>query len=225
MSTVARNKLLAFLILCYFSIGFWALYNLEPSLLTVFIRDLVHKSILGQNIPAESFYSLDALFVIVFGGMLSYIWLYLERIKRNPSLPMKFSMSLLIMSSGFFLLVVAIMVTGPHRLISPYFIIGTYFLLATAELMISPIGTSMVGRLSPEGMEGRLMGVWQLFTGVAGAMAGLLAQWAVIPEHVQASSGHAIYQSAFSKIGAMTLIIGLLALIVRPHILKLIRSK
>jgi proton-dependent oligopeptide transporter, POT family len=219
-----QMKLFAFIILSYFSIGFWALYSLEPSLLTVFIHDNVNR--FHASIPASSFYSLDSFFVIIFGVLLSKLWLKLSSIKKNPSLPAKFCLALFIMSLGFICLIVGIHFAASNGLVNPTYIVICYVFLAVAELLISPIGISMVGRLSPEGMEGRLMGVWQLFTGVAGAASGWLAQFATVPDSLNTPiSSNPVYASAFFKISLVTITLGILCLFLLPKLRFLVTAR
>ena len=218
---IARKKVFAFLILCYFSVAFWALYALEPSLLTIFIRDHVNRHLFGVLVPSATFYGLDPFFIIVLGISLSFLWHYLIRINKNPSLPTKFSLSLFTMAIGFFVLVAALWFS-PEKPISVIWIVACYFFLALAELFISPIGNSMVGRLAPEGMEGRFMGVWQLFTGFSGAVSGLLARLTVVPDQALFADTSKMYLHAFINISLATLLVALLSLLILPTIQRLI---
>ena len=222
---ISRYKLIAFIILSYISIGFWALYTLEPSLLTIFIRNNVDRHIFAIVIPPSTFYSLESFFVIALGGVLSCLWIYLAKMNRNPTLPAKFTLSLFSMALGFAVLIMGILLAGADGLSNMFFIVFAYFFLSIGELFIGPIGQSMVGRLSPEGMEGRLMGVWQLFTGFAGVISGFLAQFAIVPKHAGLANSNPIYLQAFLKIGGMTLVLAIISLILVPHIKKLIIDK
>jgi POT family proton-dependent oligopeptide transporter len=220
-SQVGRRRLFAFLILSFISLGFWSLYTLEPSLLTVFIKTNVDRQLFGQLIPPSVFYGLDPLFVIVMGVVFGWVWSALERRKANPSLPAKFTCSLFSMSLGFFLFIVGIAWAGMDGLSSMTWVVLGYLFLSIAELLISPIGLAMVGRLSPEGCEGRLVGVWQLFTGVSGPIAGYLAQWAVVPKQASLVRSNPIYMHAFFKIGMITVVLGVLMWGLVPMIKRL----
>ena len=223
-SSLIKQRLLAFLMLSYFSIGFWALYTLEPSLLTIFIKNNVNRYVLGYLVPAQTFYSLDPIFIIILGMVLSVLWLILGKKSKEPSLPFKFFLSLALMAAGFFALSLGLHL-NPTHLMNPGFIVICYVLLATAELCIAPIGYAMVGRLAPEGMEGRLMGVWQLFTGVAAAISGQIAQMANIPQkHTPLHASNLIYQNAFLRIGGVTFLIALTVFLCIPFLKKLITN-
>lgn len=222
---LARRKLYAFLILSYISVGFWALYTLEPSLLTLFIKNNVDRHIFSSIIPPSTFYSLDAFYILIFGSVFGYLWTRLAKINRNPTLPTKFTLSLFFMAIGFFVLIAGIYFADKNGLSHMFWIFICYAFLSIGELMIGPIGQSMVGKLSPEGMEGRLMGVWQLFTGFAGALSGLLAQYAVVPKHATTQVSNPIYMSAFAKIGLITFTLGIASLILIPFLKGLIKDE
>ena len=219
----ARYKLVAFSTLCVISIGFWSLYMLEPSLLTIFVENNVNRSLFGQTIPTPIFYALDPLFIILIGVLFSVLWLYLRKRNKDPSLPTKFSLSLFVMSSGFFLLVLAIALTSGK--LNMGWIVAAYVFFAAAELLISPIGMSMVGQLSPEGMEGFLMGVWQVFSGVSAAISAYLAKMATTPSAGSVAVTNPIYSMAFIKIGAFSLGLGIISTFFIPFIKKRISSE
>jgi proton-dependent oligopeptide transporter, POT family len=221
-SKKARQKLYALLLLAYISVGFWALYMLEPSLITIFIKTNVDRVLLGHIIPPSVFFALDPLFIIVLGGILSLTWAHLAKRKKNPSYPTKFSASLLIMGLAFMVLVIGTLFSDSLGLCNMLWVILAYIMFTTAELFISPIGSAMVGQLAPEGREGRLMGAWQLFTGFAAVIAGFLAQFADTPKHMPPDLAAPIYITAFAKIGGLTLILGIIAWILTPAIKRLL---
>lgn len=66
------------------------------------------------------------------------------------------------------------------------------------------------------------MGVWQLFTGVAAALSGVLAHFAVVKKHATPLVSNPVYVSAFGKITLMTLVLAVLALVLIPYIRTLI---
>jgi POT family proton-dependent oligopeptide transporter len=95
---------------------------------------------------------------------------------KEPSIPLKMAMGLLLLSSGFMLLVFA---TGSldhgAASISPLWLIAVYVLFTFGELCISPIGLSMVTKLSPKKFTCLLMGVWFLTSAVANILAGQIS--------------------------------------------------
>ncbi|MCW5590340.1 MAG: oligopeptide:H+ symporter [Legionellales bacterium] len=220
---VNRYRILAFILLSLVSIGFWSLYMLEPSLLTVFIKNHVDRIVHGHTIPPSVFYGLNPFYIITVGWLLSYLWIYLHKHNRDMSIPAKFTASLIIMSSGFLLLVVAIGFANAVGKIHIVWILLCYLFFTVGELFIAPIGNAMVGSLAPEGLEGFLMGVWQFFIGFSATVSAYLAKLATTqPESgVQSLT---VYHQAFLKIGLFGAVIALVSLLLLPLIKKIMMN-
>jgi POT family proton-dependent oligopeptide transporter len=207
-NAVGRNKIFAFLFLSFISVLFWIMYSLEPSFLSVFAQTNVDTHWLGLNIPPSSFFAFDCIFVVLIGLILSRLWLHLSKRGINPSLAVKFSLSLIIIGAGFsFLGVVTDLVGG--QLVPTGYVVIAYAFFALAELLVSPLGISMVGRLAPEGREGLMMGFWQVATGVGGVAAGYLSMIPKLPSHGEAPSiSNPIYSHFFLILGVAVAIAG-----------------
>lgn len=205
---ILRNKIFAFIILSLISVAFWTLYSLEPSFLSVFIQNNVNTNIFGINIPPSSFFAFDGVFVILFGLILSHIWYKLSKRGKNPSLSLKFAGSLIVIGIGFCF--VAIMITQMGLIKMPaIYIIVAYAIFAIGELLVSPLGISMVGSLAPEGREGVMMGFWQLCSGIGGLVAGAIAAAPKLPEHtVKLAKSYPVYLQVFFTVGIMAICIG-----------------
>jgi len=220
----ARLKLLAFLLLTVSAVFFETTYNLEPSLLPIFISKLVHTEVLGIHIPPSAFFALDPLFVVILGLFFSWLWRYLAEHKKDISLPAKFAMAFLILALGVWVLMLSIHLTGYGKIINPLWIVFAFLLFAGCEVIIGPIGMSLVGRLSPPGKDGILMGIRNLYYGFAGVLTGYAANLAVIPRHATlAHTGH-IYSSAFFKGGLFIFIVSIILFLLTPYIKRLIAS-
>ncbi len=209
-----RLKMLAFLFLCVLSVGFWSLYMLLPSLLTIFISQNVNRDIFGLILPPSAYYSLDALFVILLGFFFSCLWYYCATKKKDVSLIKKFALSLL--SIGIAYLIFALGVAFANHithLVNSFWIVMGYLLLAAGELMISPIALSMVGVLMPKGQEGLGMGIWRIFIGFSAIISGFLANLVNAPRRGDPLVTNPHYLDAFLKMGVSTLIIGAVILL------------
>ncbi len=222
---IARYKLYAFLALCIISIVFWSLYMLESSLLTIFIEKNVNRVFFGSTIPPSAFYGLDPFFIISLGFFFSWAWRHLAERNKNPTLPTKFSASLIVMGCGYLLFVVGIYFCNQLHQTSMFWVVAGYLFLTTAELLLSPVGLAMVGRLSPVGKEGILMGVWQLFTGFSAVVSGYLASMTVVPKARTPAVNNPIYSSSFTRIGLAAVIIGVITIFFIPAIKRLIYAK
>lgn len=220
-SKPAKYKILAFIGLSLISIIFWTLYSLEPSLLSIYINTHVDTSIFGLSIPASSFFAFDSVFVVLFGLILSRLWILLNTRNKNPTLPTKFAASLLIIGLGFCLLGFISRQMG-NTLMPSSIIICAYAFFALGELLISPLGISMVGRLAPEGHEGLMMGFWQLCIGGGGALSGYIATAPYFPPHATLASENLIYSNIFWIVGGSSIVATLIVCIGIKRLKRLI---
>lgn len=220
-----RNCMIAFVCLSVAALAFWTLYSLEPSFLSVFVQNNVDTSFLGFKIPATSFFAFDAVFVILVGLILSRVWLYLSMKGKNPSLPFKFALSLLIIGLGFVYLA-SMIIFNKNAPIPAHDVVIAYAIFATGELLIGPLGISMVGRLAPEGEEGLMMGFWQLAIGVGGVVAGYIA----IASHLPATAlplaqSNPIYFKVFLLVGLGAVVAGIIVLLFTRKLARLMIEK
>ncbi len=204
----SKNKIIAFLSLSLISIIFWTLYSLEPSFLSVYIASNVDTKFLGLDIPPSSFFAFDGVFVILIGLILSRVWLFLSQKKKNPPLPIKFASSLIIIGLGFCFLATAARYMGGSLMPSSY-IVFAYAIFSLAELLVSPLGISMVGSLAPEGQEGLMMGFWQLCSGIGGVISGYVAIAPHLSIHpASLAESNISYAKVFLIVGGASIIAG-----------------
>lgn len=220
-TALAKFKVYGFFILTLFAVGFWALYNLEPSLLSVFIDHNVNRHLGNLSLPASCFFAFEGVFIIVLGLVMSKFWLYLSSKEKEVSLPVKFSLSLVFIGVGYLFLNLILHVVGYGHKIPMLLMISVYAFFSTAELLIGPLGISMVGKLSPQGSEGFLMGIWQLYMGLAAIFGGWLATFAVVPKNANLTITNNIYAHLFSHVGLSAVFIGVIMLFFAPLLKRL----
>ena len=92
----------------------------------------------------------------------SVMWVKLDKIGRNPSIPMKFALGILQLGAGFLVTLIGLKFADDQALVPLLTLVFLYMLHTTGELFLSPIGLSMVTKLSPKNMAGTAMGGWFL---------------------------------------------------------------
>lgn len=219
---LAKMKLFGFLILCLFSIAFWALYALEPSLVSVYVDQNVNKDLLGiLNLPATSWFAFEGAFVVILGLLLSRVWTTLARKEIDISLPVKFGIALLLIGGGYLYLHFMMSAVGFDKMMPGIIVVFAYAFFAAGELFIGPLGISMVGRLSPHGSEGYLMGVWQLFSGFSSVVGGIIATFAVVPVHAALEKSNPVFSHLFLNVSIAAILIALILFVGRPWLKRL----
>ena len=163
-------------ILTLFALLFWAGFEQAGSSLTLFADRATRLVALGRQFPSSWFQSVEPMFVIIFSPIFAVIWLSLARANRDPSSPAKFTMGLFFLSLSFALVIPAAKAfEASGNRVSPWWLVGLYFLQMVGELCLSPVGLSMVTKLSPPRLVGLMMGVWFFATAMGNYVAGWIA--------------------------------------------------
>ena len=220
-----QKKLRTLVIITAFSLFFWSLYALEPSLLMLFIKRNVNRSIDGFMIPAAEFYSLNPLFIILLGGIFSMVWLKFDKHRFMP-LPYKFATGIALAGVAFLLLASSTYFADDNGLINMAWVVAAYALLSAAELFISPIGLSMIGNLSPKQHEGILMGIWFLSNGIGCSFSAYLSDITIAPHHMtNPLMTNTLYGYRFCEFGLMGLFLAMILALLAPKLILKSRTR
>jgi POT family proton-dependent oligopeptide transporter len=161
-------------ILTLFALLFWAGFEQAGSSLTLFADRATRLSVFGWSYPSSIFQSVEPLCVILFSPLFAWLWMRLG--PREPSSPAKFTLGLAFLMMSFGLIIPAARIyEHNHMRVSPMWLIGLYFLQMCGELCLSPVGLSMVTKLSPGRLVGLMMGVWFFATAMGNYVAGYVA--------------------------------------------------
>lgn len=136
----------------------------------------------GAEIPASVFQAVNSIFIILLGLVMTALWSFLGARGLEPSTPVKFALSLVQVGLGFAMLYFGAQTADADGMVASYWLILMYLLLTTGELCLSPIGLSMVTKLSPARLVSTVMGSWFLATAFAQFLAGIIAQFASVNE-------------------------------------------
>ncbi|MFH1223982.1 MAG: peptide MFS transporter [Pseudomonadota bacterium] len=172
-----KQRLAVIVILTFFSVFFWAAFEQAGSSLSLFAEQSTNKFIpfINFEIPASWFQALNPLFIIILAPLFSELWLKLSDIKKEPSTPAKFIWSLFLVAAGFVLMIFAAMFNKTYGPVSMLWLVGAYFLHTIGELCTSPVGMSMVTKLSPAKFVSLMMGVFLGSSFLASIAGGIFA--------------------------------------------------
>ena len=174
-SKEAGQRLWVIVILFIFHSIFWALFEQAGGSITLFTLENVDRVVLGSEIPTSIFQLLNAFFIMTLAPLFSIMWIKLRANGKEPSTPMKFVLGLAQLAIGFGVIVLAAQF-AVEGLVPIVFLIVMYLFHTTGELSLSPVGLSMITKLSPKRMVGFIMGVWFLSISLANKMAGKIGE-------------------------------------------------
>lgn len=165
--------------------------------------------------------SFNPGFVVLLASPIAALWIFLGKRGWEPSTPVKFGLALLMVGLGFFVLVAGVGFADPGTFRVPLiFLILLYLFHTTGELFLSPVGLSMITKLSAAKVVGLMMGVWFLASSLAHILAAQIASTTgsetVAGQVVDASAQLELYRSVFSQVGYWGLIAGAIVLALSP---------
>ena len=170
--TTEFKSILYIAILSLFVIFFWMGFEQAGGTLTLFASDRVDRSFGSLIIPASTFQSINPLIIIFLGPFLASFWMRVDSGKYSISTSRKMSLGLIFLGLGFMLL--ALIQNTYDVKINLWWLVAVYFLHTIGELCLSPIGLSMVSKVSPKKLLSLMMGFWFLSSAIANYAAGRL---------------------------------------------------
>lgn len=154
------GKVSVILVLSLFNIFFWSGFEQAGTTFSVFALENTNRMIGSWEIPASWFQSINALFILLFAPLFSILWTKLDKLKMNPNTPMKFAWGLILLALGFVVMAFANNHAAGGHLVSPLWLVSVFMIHTFGELCLSPIGLSMVTKLSPTKIVSTMMGIW-----------------------------------------------------------------
>jgi POT family proton-dependent oligopeptide transporter len=180
----------------------------------------IKSSLIEQPVylmPAGQTQIFNALFIVILAPVFSMIWGALARKGLEPSTPIKFAIALMGVGAGFLFLVWGASFVGSEFKVGMVWLAGLYLIHSIAELCISPVGLSMITKLSIARIVGMMMGVWFLSISVAQYFAGMVAQVASVEtvggQVTNLKVSLDTYIGVFTTIGEVSIGIGVLLLL------------
>lgn len=219
----AMYKLLAALVMIIFSILFWAFYEQNAGSLNLFALRNVDMNILGFDLPALSINNfLPPAWVIILSYSFAQLWTWLNRKGKEPSTPLKFAFSFILMAIGFYVFWIACKLNATSGLIPLWSFSMGYFFIICGELCISPIGLSMITKLSPAKIVAFMMGVWFFATAIGEFLASKIGAMMSVPITVQnnAIASMPYYETILFKIFLASSATGILLFFLTPVLKK-----
>ena len=175
LTKIEKQRIAVIYMIAFFVIFFWAAFEQAGASLTYFADEQTNRKIFGWTMPASYFQSFNPVFVVVFAPLMSWLWLKLGSKNMEPASPTKQAMGLFLLSVGYLVIALGVHGVEPGVKVSIMWLTGLYFIHSMGELMLSPIGLSMVNKLAPIRFASLLMGIWYLSMATANKFAGMLS--------------------------------------------------
>ena len=192
LTKIERSRIFVIYIIAFFVIFFWAAYEQAGASLTLFASEQTDRDILGWEMPASWIQSFNPFFVVILAAIMPGVWGTLNKRGMEPSSPSKQAIGLLLLSLGYLVICFGVKDVQPGVKVSLIWLTGLYFIHTMGEICLSPIGLSMVNKLTPIRFASLMMGIWYLSNATANKFAGTLSGLYPEPGKVKTLLGYHI---------------------------------
>ena len=214
-----KQRISVIFILLIFAVFFWAGFEQAGSSLSLYTDKYIDRSIGSFEIPTSWFQSVNPLFIVTLAPLFTLFWA--SPIGRRLTTPVKMGVGMIILGVGFLFMIGAVAersangdVDDVNNKAALMWLIMTYLLHTIGELCISPVGLSVVTKLSPPKLASVLMAVWMLSSFFANIVGGYIASYV---ETMGAGE-------VFTYIAGFVSVCGVLLILLNRVILKLMHG-
>jgi POT family proton-dependent oligopeptide transporter len=179
ITKIERDRIIVMYIIAFFVIFFWSAFEQAGSSLTFVADKQTDLNFLGFNLPPSFVQNANSIFIVLFALPFSFLWLKLQKKNLEPISPVKQAIGLLLLAIGYYIIAVQVGKIGNTGKLAVGWLFVMYLFHTLGELCLSPIGLSLVAKLSPKRFSSLLMGVWFIGNAAGYALAGTLG--ALIP--------------------------------------------
>ena len=211
LSKIEKDRVGVLFISFLLVIVFWGAFEQAGGLMSIYTADNTNRFLMGFEIPASVFQSINAMFIIFFGTSIALFWANRKLKGKVSSSLFKMIVGLIIMGAGFFFMTGATIQFENTGESAMYWLVFAYLFHTIGELCLSPVALSFITKLAPLKYASIMMGVYFAMTGFGSKLAGLLGEWSESLGEFKIFTGIAIFCVVF----------GMLMLLLRKQLEKL----
>lgn len=224
VSAPERNKLWAALVFIIFSILFWGIYEQSGGSLSIFAANNLNKDLLGLD-PNGVNNSGGAFFIIFLAPLLGLLWIWLSKRRLEPNTLIKFGLGFIFLGLGYYVLFATRFFADLQGVTSLNIFTIALLVITFGELCLSPIGLSIMTKLSTEKLQGMMMGLWFLASAYGQYVAGIIgANMATAKEGSSNMDALIAYTEGYKQLGLYAVLAGVILMVISPFVKKLMQD-
>ena len=178
LTSIEKDRVKVLLISFLLIILFWAAFEQAGGLMNLYASEKVDRNLLGIEIPASVFQSVNSFFIITLATLVGSFWYKWKKKGKESSSIFKMAIGLIIMALGFGFMSAASIQYQETGSSGMYWLILAYLFHTIGELCASPVSLSFITKLAPLKYASIIMGMYWAATGLGNKVAGLIGQFA-----------------------------------------------
>ena len=176
LTKIEKDRVIVLFISFLLVIVFWGAFEQAGGLMNIYAKENTNRILMGWEVPASWFQSLNAMFIIFLGTSVALYWANRKLNGKVSSSLFKMIIGLIIMGTGFFFMSAAASEFNNTGASAMYWLVLAYLFHTIGELCISPVALSYITKLAPVKYASLMMGVYFAMTGFGNKLAGLLGE-------------------------------------------------
>jgi len=172
---------------------FWGAFEQAGGLMNLYAEQKTNRMLLGFEVPASWFQSVNAFFIITLGTAVANFWYRWKKKGREGSSLFKMAWGVMIMGWGFLFMTAASVQYEQVGEAAMVWLILAYLFHTVGELCASPVALSFITKLAPVKYASFMMGAYFAATGLGNKIAGLLGEWAQSAGELEIFTGIAVF--------------------------------
>ncbi|MCG2462720.1 peptide MFS transporter [Flavobacteriaceae bacterium F89] len=176
LTKIEKDRVIVLILSFLMVIVFFGAFEQAGGLMNIFAKDHTNRMLLGWEVPASWFQSVNAFFIITLGTAVAGFWANRKLKGKEASSLFKMIMGLIIMGIGFLFMTAATAQFHSEGSAAMYWLILAYLFHTVGELSLSPVSLSFVTKLAPAKYASLMMGLYFATTGLGNKVAGLLGE-------------------------------------------------
>lgn len=197
LTKIEKDRIIVLFISFLLVIVFWGAFEQAGGLMNIYAKENTNRMLLGWEVPASWFQSLNAMFIIFLGTTVAAYWARRKLKGKISTSLFKMIIGLIIMGTGFFFMSAASAQFNSTGASAMYWLVLAYLFHTVGELCISPVALSYITKLAPIKYASIMMGVYFAMTGFGNKLAGLLGESASNFGEFTVFTGIAVFCVAF----------------------------
>jgi POT family proton-dependent oligopeptide transporter len=178
LNKIEKDRVSVLMISFLIVIVFWGAFEQAGGLLNIYTDEKIDRNLMGWEVPAGVFQSVNAFFIMLFGTAVAWFWVMRRRRNKEVSSLFKMAIGTIIMGAGFLCMTAASVEAGaePYGKAGMYWLIAAYLLHTIGELCASPVALSFITKLAPVKYASIMMGVYFACTGLGNKLASEIGE-------------------------------------------------
>jgi len=224
VTTAERKKLWAALVFILFSILFWGIYEQSGGSLSIFAAKNLNKDLLGLD-PNGVNNSGGAFFIIFLAPLIGLLWIWMSKRKIEPNTIIKFGLGFIFLGLGYYVLFATRFFADLQGITSLNFFTIALLVITLGELCLSPIGLSIMTKLSTKNLQGMMMGMWFLASAYGQYVAGIIGA-GLATTKTGATNYDALitYTEGYKQLALYAVVAGVVLILLSPFVKKLMQE-